>query len=145
MRLLALLLVSVLVLLALGPACVHGQAVDISSTSTNGTTSIHSDILSKFDSQHIPWLLTLPPKKIKYIGLQNDLKRLVNQQHTSRWVTVFMFNKGVQRWALNCIYSYIKFGRVGCMHGPCATQEAAWNSPHPMHHTGAKLHCSGHR
>eukprot|EP00955_Chlamydomonas_euryale_P091333 364615-Chlamydomonas_euryale.AAC.10 len=99
---------------------------------TAGTEAAKRDLtVSKFDNAHIPWYQS-STKPLYYEGdrFVNSLPDLLGVQQLKNWVTVFMFNRAVQRWALNCIYSYIKFGKVSSsMHAQCH----AWPC---MHQTG---------
>lgn len=70
--------------------------------------------VSRFDQAHLPWIAN-SSKPLYYEGDKyvNSLPELLGVQQLKNWVSVFVFNQGVARWALNCIYSYIKFGKVG--------------------------------
>eukprot|EP00955_Chlamydomonas_euryale_P038116 351002-Chlamydomonas_euryale.AAC.10 len=79
-----------------------------------GITGERPAPISAFDEQRIPWY-TSDPAPLAYEGdrFVNGLPELLAVQQHDGWVSMFMFNVGIQRWALNCIYSYIKFGEVG--------------------------------
>lgn len=83
-------------------------------------SSSRSNSISKFDSSSIPWL----QRQRGNAGLfkataHNNLERLMTGQAKGKpgekWVSIFTFNRAVTHWALNCIYSYIKYGKVCAM------------------------------
>jgi hypothetical protein len=73
-----------------------------------------------------PWLL--PPDqqaKLPYLGLQSNLTALLKVQASHDWVTVFLYTAGHADFTLNCIYSYIHYGKVSCGGPGCAAAAAA--------------------
>ncbi len=60
-----------------------------------------------------PWLL--PPDqqaKLPYLGMENNLTALLKVQASHDWVTVVLYTSGHADMTLNCIYSYIHFGKA---------------------------------
>lgn len=64
------------------------------------------------DSNKIPlpaqWITE--QNRSQYMGLHNDLPALLQAQSRDNWVSMFSFSSGIKRMALNCIYSFVRYG-----------------------------------
>jgi len=87
--------------------------VGSSPAAVRGADGDDGPSLSKFDAAHIPWYNTEGAgQPLQSDALANHLPELLHAQQANQWVTVFMFSADAQRWVLNCVYSYIKFGEA---------------------------------
>ena len=60
-----------------------------------------------------PWLLSPAHQaELPYLGLEDDLTALLKVQSSHNWVSVFLFNSGFADLTVNCIYSYINYGKA---------------------------------
>lgn len=60
---------------------------------------------------HPPWLL--PEKaRVQYRDAHNNLKRLLGLQSKNKWVTLFIYDHKLRRWAQNSIYSFLQYGHA---------------------------------
>eukprot|EP00955_Chlamydomonas_euryale_P072654 361461-Chlamydomonas_euryale.AAC.4 len=93
--------------------------VGSSPAAVRGADGDDGPSLSKFDAAHIPWYNTEGAgQPLQSDALANHLPELLHAQQANQWVTVFMFSADAQRWVLNCVYSYIKFGEVNSRVAP---------------------------
>lgn len=116
--LLTMLLLAVLVSPSHGvDAGMHTRMAGTAEAQHIGSSSSRSSSISKFDSSSIPWLQRENANIGMYKAIaHNNLERLMKGQakgmRGEKWVSIFTFNRAVTHWALNCIYSYIKYGKV---------------------------------